>query len=51
MIAHGFKLNHLDSSVAPGFAKVDKREKNLEKAILKISKIKELMALQFHSYT
>ena len=38
MIAHGFKLNHLDSSVAPGLAKVDQREKNLEKAILKTSR-------------
>ena len=38
MIAHGFKLNHLYSSVAPGLAKVDKREKNLAKAILSISK-------------
>ena len=38
MIALGFKLNHLDSSVAPGLAKVDKREKDLAKAILAILK-------------
>ena len=48
MIAHGFELNHLDSSVAPGLAKVDQREKNLAKAILNTSNIKELMA--WHSY-